>query len=307
MSALVGIDVGKAWLDVAVLGDTQIRRFPNRAAGWRRLAGWLTSLQPARVVLEATGGYEQRALNALHAAGLPMLRVNPRQARNFAKAIGQLAKTDALDAHVLARMAATIDGPLYSPPEAWRERLAQWQQRRGHVVLMLQAERQRVERIDDVLLRRAARRHIVFLEKELLSLEAAIARQLQDRTELVPLRSLRGVGPVLQATLACELPELGRLPGKAIAKLVGVAPLARDSGQKRGRRIIWGGRAGIRAALYMSALSAMRFEPTLREFYQRLRSQGKVAKVAIVAVMRKMLVILNARMRDAMREAEVRQ
>lgn len=303
MSALVGIDVGKAWLDVGVLGVSAVRRFPNRAVGWRALARWLTSLQPQRVLLEATGGYEQGVLDALHGAGLPMVRVNPRQARNFAKAVGQLAKTDALDAQVLARMAATIEGPLYVPADAWRVRLAQWQQRRGHVIQMLLAERQRRDRIDDVMLRRAAQCHIVFLERELRGLEEAIGQQLQSRSELAPLRSLRGVGPVLQATLACDLPELGRLNGKAIAKLVGVAPLARDSGQTRGRRIIWGGRAGLRAVLYMSALTALRHEPVLREFYQRLRSRGKAAKVAIVAVMRKMLVILNARMRDAMRGA----
>lgn len=300
MSALVGIDVDKIWLEVGVLGTAGTRRFPNKAPGFRRLIAWLKPLQPVRVLLEASGGYERLALNALHAAGLPMVRVNSRQARDFAKALGQLAKTDALDAQVLARMAATIEGPLYVPPEAWRARLAQWQQRRGHLVQMLQAERQRRERLDESALQRSAQRHLAFLERELRQLDEEIARQLQARSELVPLRSLRGVGPVLQATLACHLPELGRLSGKAIAKLVGVAPLARDSGQTRGRRVIWGGRAGVRTALYMSALSAMRFEPSLRAFYQGLRSRGKAAKVAIVAVMRKMLVILNARMRDAM-------
>lgn len=303
MSAFVGIDVDKAWLEVAVLGRAGTRRFANRASGFRQLVVWLKPLRPARVLLEASGGYERHALDALHAAGLPMVRVNSRQARDFAKALGQLAKTDALDAQVLARMAATIEGPLYSPPEAWRARLAQWHQRRGQVVQMLQVERQRLARLDEIVLRRAAQRHLAFLERELRHLEEEIVRQLRERTELVPLRSLRGVGPVLQATLACQLPELGRLDGKALAKLVGVAPLARDSGQTRGRRIIWGGRAGIRTALYMSALSALRFEPTLRAFYQRLRNRGKAAKVAIVAVMRKMLVILNARMRDAMRTA----
>lgn len=303
MSAWVGIDVGKAWLDVGVTGTPGIRRFSNDASGVRRVAQWLVPLRPERVLMEATGGYERLALDGLHAMGLPVLRINPRQARDFAKALGQLAKTDALDAHVLARMAATVDAPLYSPPEAWRVRLAQWQQRRGHVVQMLQIERQRQDRITDAELRRHAQRHLAFLEKELRTLDVSIATQLRERSELVPLRSLRGVGPVLQATLACELPELGHLDGKAIAKLVGVAPLARDSGQKRGRRVIWGGRARMRAALYMAALSAMRFEPSLRDFYQRLRARGKVAKVAIVAVMRKMLVILNARMRDAMRGA----
>lgn len=300
MSAFVGIDVSKARLDVAVLGDSSKHPFANSVGGYRKLVAWLKPLGPLRVLLEASGGYEQGTLDALHRAGLPMVRINPRQVRDFAKATGQLAKTDTLDAQVLAKMAATIEAPLYEPREEWRLRLAQWQQRRGHLVQILQAEGQRLERLDDATLRRGAQRHLAFLRRELGNLDKQIGQQLQARPELAPLRSLRGAGPVLQATLACELPELGRLGGKAIAKLVGVAPLARDSGQWHGRRIIWGGRAGIRTALYMSALTAMRYEPVLREFYLRLRGRGKPAKVAIVAVMRKMLVILNARMRDSL-------
>jgi transposase len=306
MTAFVGIDVSKATLDVAILGEPGARQFTNTARGWRTLSTWLKQREPARVLLEATGGYEQAALDALHAAGLPMVRVNPRQARDFAKGTGQLAKTDRLDAQVLARMAAAVDVPLYAPREDWRRRLGQWQQRRGHLLQTLVAERQRLEPLDDALLRRAAQRHIAFLERELRALDEGIGQQLEARPELASLRSLRGAGPVLQATLACELPELGRLDGKAIAKLVGVAPMARDSGQWRGRRLIWGGRAGVRSALYMSALTATRFEPTLREFYQRLRGRGKAAKVALVAVMRKMLVILNARMRDALAGSAIR-
>lgn len=299
MSAFVGIDVSKATLDVAVLGVATHRQFQNTARGFRALAAWLKRWRPQRVVLEATGGYEQAVLDALHAADLPMVRINPRQARDFAKGTGQLAKTDRLDAQVLAKMAATVEAPLYAPRAPWRLRLGQWQQRRGHLVQILQAERQRCRRIDDAPLRRAAQRIIAFLEQELRALDASIEVQLEARPELAPLRSVRGAGPVLQATLACQLPELGQLDGKAIAKLAGVAPLACDSGQWRGRRMIWGGRAAVRSALYMSALTAMRFEPGLRDFYQRLRARGKPAKVAIVAVMRKMLVILNARMRDA--------
>jgi transposase len=298
MNAFVGIDVSKSKLDVAILGMAGARQFANTARGFRSLSAWLKRQRPARVLLEATGGYEQAALDALHGAGLPMVRINPRQARDFAKGTGQLAKTDRLDALVLAKMAATVEAPLYEPREAWRLRLGQWQQRRGHLLQTLVAEKQRLARIDDVELRRAAQRHVTFLQRELRALDEGIGQQLKARPELVPLRSLRGAGPVLQATLACELPELGRLDGKAIAKLVGVAPMACDSGQWRGRRLIWGGRAGVRSALYMSALTAMRHEPVIREFYQRLRGRGKAAKVAIVAVMRKMLVILNARMRD---------
>jgi transposase len=300
MSAFVGIDVSKATLDVAILGRGGSRAFPNTPAGFRRLSAWLRPLAVERVVLEATGGYELAALEALHAAGLPVARVNPRQSRDFARATGQLAKTDRLDAEVLARLAAAVPLTRWEPREAWQRRLAEWQQRRGHLVEMAGSERQRLERLSDASLRRGAQRHIALLERELKLIDAEIARQVEAQPSLMVLRSLRGVGPVLQATLACELPELGSLSGKAVAKLVGVAPMARDSGQWRGQRVVWGGRGQVRRVLYMAALTAMRHEPRLRDFYRSLRERGKAGKVAIVAVMRKMLVILNARMRDAM-------
>lgn len=250
-------------------------------------------------MLEATGGYEQAALDALFAAGLPMVRANPRQVRDFAKALGQLAKTDRLDARVLAQLAATISLSPYQPACDWQRRLAQWHQRRGHLVQMIGSERQRLERLADPTLLTWARRHIAMLQRELRRLDAQIKHQVATQPALDPLRSLKGVGPVLQAALACQLPELGHLDGKAIAKLVGVAPLARDSGLMRGQRHVWGGRRQIRAVLYMASLTAIRYEPRLRDFYQALRARGKAAKVAIVATMRKLLVILNARMRDA--------
>lgn len=299
MHAYVGIDVSKATLDVAIHGTCEVRTFANNRAGFRRLAAWLLPQCPRQVVLEATGGYEQAALDALFAAGLPMVRANPRQVRDFAKALGQLAKTDRLDARVLAQLAATISLTLYRPASAWQRRLAQWHQRRGQIVQMLCSERQRLERMDDPLLLTWARRHIATLQRELRHLDNEIKNQMSAQPELDPLRSLKGVGPVLQATLAAQLPELGRLDNKAIAKLVGVAPLARDSGLLRGRRHVWGGRSQIRAPLYMATLTAIRYEPRLRNFYQSLRARGKLAKVAIVATMRKLLVILNARMRDA--------
>lgn len=299
MHACVGIDVSKATLDVAVHGSSEVRVFANSPNGFRRLAAWLLPQRPHQVVLEATGGYEQAALDALFAAGLPMVRVNPRQVRDFAKALGQLAKTDRLDARVLAQLAATISLTSYQPACDWQRRLAQWHQRRGHLVQMLGSERQRLERMADPALLTWARRHIAMLQRELRRLDAQIKHQVATQAALDPLRSLKGVGPVLQAALACQLPELGQLDGKAIAKLVGVAPLARDSGLMRGQRHVWGGRRQIRAVLYMASLTAMRYEPRLRDFYQALRARGKAAKVAIVATMRKLLVILNARMRDA--------
>lgn len=298
MKDAVGIDVSKATLDVAIHGQNKQFSYPNCAKGHRRLAKWLTGLEPRQIVLESTGRYDQAALDVLAAAGLPVVRMNPRQVRDFAKATGQLAKTDRLDAAVLALMGHTLELPHYEPKADWQRRLGEWTQRRKQILDMLVSERQRLESLHDPVLARLARLHIRQLARTVAELDAQIRQQVRARPELEVLRSLKGVGPTLQATLAAELPELGRIPGKAIAKLVGVAPLACDSGTMRGRRKVWGGRPQVRNPLYMAALAAMRFEPQLKAFYDSLRARGKVAKVAIVAVMRKMLVILNARMRD---------
>lgn len=298
----IGIDVSKATLDVAVHETGEIRSMANTAAGWRSLARWLLTLQPRQVVLEATGGYERAALTALFEAGLPMVRINPRQARDFAKATGQLAKTDRLDARVLAHLAHALSLAPWQPRSAAQCRLAEWVLQRSHVVQMRVTERQRLAAVSVPALRRLMQRHIASLTRTLATLDATIGQQRDAALDVAPLRTVKGVGPVLLATLACQLPELGQLDGKAIAKLVGVAPMARDSGSMRGKRTIWGGRDTVRAAIYMAALSAMRYEPRLRDFYQGLRARGKPAKVAIVAVMRKLLVILNARMRDAIRD-----
>lgn len=300
MSYGVGIDVSKSWLDVHVHGLGHSARFGNTPVGYARLLAWLSPHALRLVVLEATGGYEQAALDALHAAGLPMVRLNPRQARDFAKATGQLAKTDTLDARVLAQMAAVLELMRYQPAEPWRRQLAQYRQRRAHLVMLLQQERQRLSQLSDAWLQQQARTAVRHWQKMLGEVDARIAGQIAAQSDLAVLRQVTGVGPVLLATLAAQLPELGRVDGKAIAKLVGVAPLARDSGSMRGARSIWGGRASVRQALYMGALVAVRFHPDLRTFYQRLRAQGKVAKVALVATMRKLLVILNAKMRDQM-------
>lgn len=300
MNEAIGIDVSKATLDVAVHGVARQSSFANTAAGHRRLVKWLLSLQPRQIVLEATGRYDQAALDALHGAGLPVVRMNPRQVRDFAKATGQLAKTDRLDAAVLARMSHALELPRYEPKSAWQRHLGEWTQRRRQLVDTIVTERQRAESLTDPRLRRLSRSLIALLERNVRELESEIASRVKAQPQLEALRSMKGVGPTLQATLASELPELGKLSGKAISKLVGVAPLARDSGTLRGRRSAWGGRSQIREPLYMAAMSAMRFEPRLKAFYEGLRARGKVGKVAIVAVMRKMLVILNARMRDQM-------
>lgn len=299
-----GVDVSKAFLDVAVHGERAVRRFANDAGGFNDLAAWLKAFDLAQVILEATGGYEQAALDALHAAGLPVARVNPRQVRDFAKATGQLAKTDRLDARVLAHMAAVIPQTAYQPLDAATRRLKQFHQRRAHLVGMIAAEKQRRRQITEPELRVWLDRHIRDLEAQRTQLDAAIEDQIKGSLQERVCGTLKGIGRVVLATLICDMPELGRLDRKAIAKLYGVAPLARDSGSFKGQRTTWGGRAAARSALYMAALSAVRYEPTLKAFYQGLVARGKLKKVALVAAMRKLLIIMNARMRDALAAAE---
>lgn len=305
MCVFVGIDVSKIRLDVQVHASDQARAFANTKHGWSELIAWLVPQVPQRVVLEATGGYEQGVLDALYAAGLPVMRLNPRQARDFAKASGQLAKTDALDAKVLSAIAAAGDllklQP-YTPRTPWQRELAELQRAHGHFGDMLRRERQFLETLHDAKLRRRVQARIRTLRRQLADVDTRMAEQVRAQPSLVPLATIKGVGPVTQATLASRLPELGQLSGKAAAKLVGVAPLNHDSGTLRGTRSVWGGRAGVRAVLYMAALSVIRHDPVFRDFYTRLRAHGKAAKVALVAVMRKLVVVLNARMRDARME-----
>lgn len=294
----VGIDVSKATLEVAIHGQPAVRSFTNDRKGLARLVSWLAPHGPGKIVLEATGGYEQVALDTLHAAGWPVARVNPRQARDFAKGCGQLAKTDALDARVLAQLAQVVNVPLYQPPSTAQRAIRAHHQRRDQLRAMLQAEIQHERQETDAACRRDIRQHIAQLRRRLTRVEETLRAQVQACPEHVPLGSIKGVGPILQSALLAYLPELGRLRGKEIAKLVGVAPLARDSGTWHGQRIVWGGRARIRSVLYMATLTATRYDPRLRAFYQALRARGKAGKVALVACMRKLLIILNARMRD---------
>lgn len=295
-----GVDVSKAFLDVAVHGERPVQRFTNDADGFGRVIVWLKGFDLGQVILEATGGYEQAALDALHTAGLPVARVNPRQARDFAKAIGQLAKTDRLDARMLAHMARVIPQIPYRPLDEKTRRLKQFHLRRTHLVGMIVAEKQRRRQIVEPELRGLLDQHIHDLEAERDRLDATIDTQVRDSLQARVVGSLKGVGRVVLTTLICDMPELGQLNRKSVAKLYGVAPLARDSGTFRGRRTTWGGRAAARSALYMAALSAVRYDPTLKAFYQGLVARGKLKKVALVAAMRKLLVIINARMRDAL-------
>jgi transposase len=292
----VGIDVSKPVLDVSWSSGTE-RQFANKRTGWKALARLLSKAD--RVVLEATGGYEQGVLDHLAQAGIWVCRVNARQARDFAKGMGLLAKTDRLDARMLAQMAcAVVTLNRYVPPTSAQREIGQWVTRRQQVVQTIHRVRQRVATLDDVLLRRWAQHELRAAMRQLQRIDQG----LRERLKAVPVHSViagvKGAGMVLVTTLIGLVPELGRLSRRAIAKLIGVAPLNDDSGMRRGRRSVWGGRAPVRTVLYMATLTAVRHEPQLRTMYQRLRANGKAKKIALVACMRKFLVILNARVRD---------
>lgn len=300
----VGIDVAKAHLDVALRPTGTHERWPNDENGIAQLIARLVAVRPTLIVLEATGGLEVPVTAALAAVGLAVAVVNPRQVRDFAKAIGQLAKTDALDAHVLARFAEVVRPTPRPLPDADTQALAALLTRRRQIMAMLVAEQQRL--LTTVApLRPRVEAHIAWLRQERDDLD----RELRQRIRHSPawredddlLRSVPGVGPVLATTLIAELPELGHLNRKQIATLVGVAPLNCESGILRGRRIIWGGRAQVRAALWMSTLVAIRHNPVIREFYTRLLAAGKAKKVALTACMHTLLIILNALLRHRTR------
>jgi len=293
----VGIDISKARLDVGVRPSGAQTSVPYDAPGITTLIAQLTQAQPTRIVVEATGGWERPLLRALVDAALPVIAVNPRQVRDFAKATGQLAKTDALDAHVLARFAEVMQPTLRVLPDPQTQELAALLARRRQVLAMQRAEQNRLDRAPDRVGKRIAV-HLRWLRAELARLDTDLDDLIhqspvwREREDL--LQSVPGIGPVMSRTVLAELPELGLLNRKQIAALVGVAPFNRDSGRLRGHRAIWGGRAPVRTALYMAALVATRWNPVIRSFYQRLRTAGKAPKVALVAAMRKLLTILNA-------------
>jgi transposase len=297
----VGIDVAKARLDVHVRPGDESFSVANEEIAIKELAANLRRRDPALIVLEATGGFEAPVAAALGISKLPVVVINPRQVRDFARATGELAKTDRIDAAMLSLFAERLRPDVRPlPDEAARDFDAQLMRRR-QVMEMLVAEKQRL------LTARAAvakqiKAHVKYLERLLSDidgdLEQAIAESPLWRAKEDLLRSAKGVGPVLSRTLLAELPELGQLNRKQIAKLVGVAPLARDSGTMRGRRQIWGGRRHVRHVLYMATLSATRSNPQIRAYYCRLIAQGKPPRVAIVACMRKLLVTLNAIVRS---------
>jgi transposase len=299
-ACFVGIDVAKATLDVAVRPAGERWSAPNDEAGIGALVTRLRPLTPALIVLEATGGFETAAVAALAAAGLPVVVANPRQVRDFARATGQLAKTDALDAQVLALFAERVRPELRPLPDAAVQALDALLTRRRQLLEMLVAEQNRLG-FAAAAVRRDITQHIHWLQRRLHDVDGDLEQTIRGspvwRAKEDLLRSVPGVGPVVSRTLLGELPELGTLTHKQIAALVGVAPRACDSGTLRGKRMVWGGRAPVRAALYMGALVATRCNPVIRAFYARLRAAGKPAKVALVACMRKLLTILNAILR----------
>lgn len=294
----LGIDVSKNELVIAVHPDGRTWTSATTEDAIEQLVEQLRALQPQVIVVEATAGYELPLVTACAAIGLPITVVNPRHVRAFAQAIGRTAKTDAIDATLLALFGARVQPEVRPLPDAETRALAALIARRRQLREMLGAEQRRLAQATTSPVRRDLRNHIRWLERRLTDVDddirGAVEKSPVWRVQEDLLRSVPGIGPIVARTLLAELPELGQLDRRAIAALVGVAPFNRDSGQWRGRRHIWGGRRSIRAALYMAALVAARRNPPLAHFYRRLRDLGKPAKVALVAVMRKLLTILNA-------------
>ncbi len=294
----VGIDVSKQRFDAAALpgGETMSATY----ADLNSLRAWLEKREPRIIVVEATGGYERELVGMLAVAGLPVVVVNPRQVRDFARATGRLAKTDAIDARVLAAFAEAIRPEPRPLRDEEAEALRQLVVRRRQLIEMRKAEANRLQGALAVV-RPNLERHIVWLDAEIDQadddLDGMIRNSPAWRADDELLQSVPGVGPVLSRTLLAELPEIGTLDRRKIAALAGLAPFNRDSGKMRGTRAIWGGRGPVRTALYMATLTGVRFNPVLKAAYQRLRAAGKPAKVALVACMRKLLTILNAMLR----------
>jgi len=301
----VGIDVAKATLDVAIGSDGELVQVENSEAGVARLLERLGAVAPKLVVLEATGGYESVVAGAIVGRGIDVAVVNPRQVRDFAKATGVLAKTDRIDARVLARFAEAVRPEPRPLPTAEAKELDEYLSRRRQLVDMLTMEKNRQSIATTDRMKKSLKKHVDWLEEALRrandDIDKAIRNSPAWREQEDLLRSVPGIGPVSARTMLAELPELGRLNRKKIAALVGVAPLNRDSGTLQGIRTCWGGRASVRQVLYMAALSAVRCNPVIRRTYAALRARGKKHKVALVACMRKLLTILTAMVRDQRR------
>lgn len=300
-SVFVGIDVSKEELDIATNENGNGWMVSNDVAGIATLTTQLQSLQPELIVVESTGGYEAPLVAELYAIGLPIARVNPGRVREFAKSVGQLAKTDQIDARVLVRFAQAVHPAVVQLPSAETQALAALVGRRRQLIEMLTAEKNRLGTAP-LSVQGRIEKHLTWLQSELQALNQEIQHEIdrhpgwQSQTDI--LRSAPGIGGVTAMTMIAELPELGQLNRKQIAALVGIAPVNRDSGRKRGKRRTQGGRAQVRSVLYMATLTATRHNPVIRSFYQRLLATGKEKKVALVACMRKLLTILNAMLKQ---------
>ena len=300
----VGIDVSKRRLDVAVRPVGEVFHLENDSAGIKRLLKALQQYAPRLIVVEATGGYEQAAVSHLLKAGLPVALINPRQARDFARAVGKIAKTDPIDARILAHFAEAVQPPVRLLAKPDLEELGDLVKRHQQLVEMIVAEQNRRLSVRGVA-RNDVDATLAFLKKRLQQIDqritVLIAQHPQWKVQAELLDSVPGVGPVLISSLLAELPELGSLNRKQVAALVGVAPFNNDSGQSKGRRRIWGGRSHLRSLLYMSVVSGLRYNQRIQTFYQHLLSAGKPPKVALIACMRKLVIILNSMLRTGQR------
>jgi transposase len=297
---VVGIDVGKEKLDVGLSGEKRVRTWANDEAGRKELSDWVVAQEAQLVVVEASGGYEAGIVSELVERGQAVALVNPTRVRAFARAEGILAKTDKIDAGVIARFGATMKPEPQARRDQSRVELNQWVTRRRQLVLMVTAEKNRLQTAAPAMQADIAK-HIAWLQANIEALEEQINQAIAAnprwsetarRSESVP-----GVGSITSSTLVADLPELGQLNRQKIAALVGLAPFNHDSGKRRGQRRIFGGRASVRSVLYMATLSAITHNPVIKSFYQRLLAKGKLKKVALTACMRKLLVILNAMIR----------
>lgn len=298
----VGIDVAKDWFDVAFGDERVVQRFDNKPQGFHALKEKLSTMKVNNIVMEATGGYEKELCWFLSAAQFPVAVVNPLNVRNFAKACGHLAKTDQVDARVLARFGQSMKVTLRPFPDENARILQEKLARRGQLVQMMTAEKNRQQQARFLPVRKSIDAVLQLLQQQLQALEEDIDQELQasdwHRRQAELLQGVPGVGEQTTRRLLIELPELGQVSRKTIAALVGLAPLNHDSGTRHGPRRLWGGRAGVRATLYMATLSTVRFNPVLKTYYHHLLSQGKKKKVALLACTRKLLCILNAIVRN---------
>lgn len=301
-SAYIGIDVSKDTLDTFVSTTGQLAQFSNTSLGIRHLTQHIKSLNPALIVLEATGGFERLVAAELFAAGLPVVIANPRHVRNFAKAIGLVAKTDALDARAIAKFAEAVKPAVRDIPDEHTHKLADLLVRRRQIVDMIVTEECRLKQATLKPLQKDIKAHLIWLKKRLSSTDSDLHDAVKEspiwKANYDLLCEVRGVGDVLALSLLALLPELGRVNRKQVAALVGVAPYNCDSGRFKGTRRIWGGRSELRRVLYMATMSSKTHNPTIKDFYNHLLAAGKTKKVALVACMRKLLTILNAMIRD---------